>query len=104
MLRLTLKRQWFNMIAAGIKKEEYRVPGKWINSRIYGKEYDVVEFKNGYGATVPTMIVEYKGRKLSTGNAAWGAQSGQVYHTLKLGKVLSLHNVIGMARRVKARI
>ena len=80
------------MIAAGIKKEEYRIPGKWINSRLFCKSYDVIEFKNGYGATVPTMIVELKGRRFGTGNVDWGAQPGVAYQVLELGEVLSLHN------------
>ncbi len=49
VLRLTLKRKWFDMVANGEKKEEYRQPSKWILSRLENKEYDRVEFKNGYG-------------------------------------------------------
>ena len=92
VLRLTLKRKWFDMIASGRKQEEYRTPGKWILSRLQGKEYDVVEFKNGYGPNVPTVTVKYRGWKMSSGLAEWGAAPSVQYVTIKLGRVLSLHN------------
>ena len=93
VLRLTLKRQWFDMIASGEKKEEYREPKSWIFSRLSGKEYDVVEFANGYGPNVPTMEVEYLGWELRFGGCGeWGAVSNQRYVVIHLGRVLSLHN------------
>ena len=91
ILRLTLKRKWFDMIAIGEKREEYRTPGKWINSRIHGKKYDVIEFKNGYGANVPTMIVEYKGATHGIGKPEWGG-TGEHVLVIHLGAVLSLQN------------
>lgn len=95
ILRLTLKRKWFDMIASGEKREEYRTPGKWILSRLDGKEYDVVEFKNGYGPKVPTMEVEFLGWEYSYGKREWGAQAepGKPYATIKLGRVLSRRNM-----------
>ena len=98
VLRLTLKRKWFDMIASGEKKEEYREPGKWILSRLEGKEYDRVEFKNGYGPNVPTMLVQYRGWSLSSGLKDWGAQPSVEYATIKLGRVLSRHNRGGVSR------
>ncbi len=91
VLRLTLKRKWFDMIASGVKREEYRTPGKWILSRLEGKDYDVIEFKNGFGPNVPTMLVEYRGWARSSGLREWGAQPSVEYATIKLGRVLSLH-------------
>lgn len=93
VLRLTLKRKWFDMIASGEKREEYREVGPWINSRIHGKKYDVVEFKNGYGTSVPTVIVEYKGAMHGTGKSEWGAIPGKHYLVLRLGKVISSKNM-----------
>jgi len=94
VLRLTLKRKWFDMIASGEKREEYREVGPWINSRIHGKKYDVVEFKNGYGTSVPTVIVEYKGAMHGTGKPEWGAIPGKHYLVLCLGKVISSKNML----------
>ncbi len=93
VLRLTLNRQWFDMIASGEKREEYREQGKWIDSRVNAnKNYDVVEFKNGYGPNVPTCIVEYLGYDWRAGTAAWGAEPGKRYKVICLGRVISLHN------------
>ena len=93
VLRLTLKRKWFDMIASGEKREEYREQGKWIDSRVNAnKEYDVVEFKNGYGPDVPCCVVEYLGYDWAAGNPAWGAVPGKLYKVIRLGRVISLHN------------
>ena len=95
VLRLTLKRKWFDMIASGQKREEYRVPGKWILSRLEGSEYDVIEFKNGYGPNVPTMEVEWGGWGYSFGRREWGGggDQGKPFVTIYLGRVLSLRNM-----------
>lgn len=93
ILKLTLKKKWFDMIASGRKREEYRTPGKWILSRLAGKDYDVVEFKNGYGANVPTVLVEYRGWKMSSGLKEWGAMPSVQYATIKLGRVLETKNL-----------
>ena len=89
VLRLTLKRKWFDMIASGEKKEEYRTPGKWILSRLEGKEYDRIEFKNGYG-DVPTIEVEYLGWAYSFGRREWGGggEQGQPFATIYIGRIL----------------
>jgi len=91
VLRLTLKRKWFDMIASGEKREEYRTPEKWILSRLEGKEYDRIEFKNGYGQNVPTMEVEYLGWSIDFGQLRWGAGFDELV-VIRLGRVLSLHN------------
>jgi len=90
ILRLTLKRKWFDMIASGEKREEYRTLGPWILSRLEGKEYDRVEFKNGYGPNVPTMEIEYRGWMVSEGLPKWGAAAGVSYCVIKLGPVISI--------------
>ena len=93
VLRLTLKKKWFDMIASGEKHEEYREQGKWIDSRVNAnKEYDVVEFKNGYGPHVPCCLVKYLGYDWTTGNPAWGAVPGKLYKVIRLGRVISRHN------------
>lgn len=91
MLRLTVKRKWFYMIASGEKKEEYRTPGNWILSRLEDKDYDIVEFKNGYGPNVPTIEVEYRGWGYSFGRPEWGG--GKMSVTIQLGHVLSRQNI-----------
>ncbi len=88
-LKLTLKKKWFDMIASGEKTEEYRIPGPWIRSRLDGRSYDFVEFKNGYGKHVPTVTLEFKGWSYGHGEEKWGAQPLALYAVIKLGKVIT---------------
>ena len=59
-LYLTLKKQAFDVMKTGEKKEEYRKESKWIMSRL-NKDYKYVKFTNGYRKESPSFIVEYKG-------------------------------------------
>lgn len=89
MLKLTVTRQWFDMIASGEKPEEYRDPeNRWIMSRLQGKDYEAVEFKNGYGPDVPRVVVRYHGWIIGKGNPKWGAQPGRSYVKILLGKII----------------
>lgn len=92
VLRLTLKRKWFDMIASGEKREEYREIKDWIISRLHGKTYDAVEFSNGYGAHVPKVTVEFLGWGTGTGRAKWGATPGKPTIIIRLGAILSRQN------------
>jgi hypothetical protein len=89
ILRLTLKKKWFQMISAGVKKEEYRKIKPWILSRLQGKSYDVVEFSNGYGKHVPKVTVEYLGWGTGTGRSDWGATPQEIFVIIRLGKIIS---------------
>jgi len=92
VLRLTLKKKWFDMIASGEKTEEYRTPSAWIFSRLIGKEYDVVEFSNGYGKHVPRVVVKYFGWHQGPGRSEWGGTWQNRYVVIRLGHVISRHN------------
>lgn len=66
ILRLTLKKEPFDVMVTGEKRYEFRNPSKWIFSRLYNKmgmpiHYDFVEFTNGYGKGKPMFLCEYKG-------------------------------------------
>jgi hypothetical protein len=88
VLCLTLKAPWFALVAAGEKREEYRKPGRWIESRVNsGRSYDLVEFINGYGPKRPFVYVEFLGFHYGEGNPAWGAVPGQRYLVIRLGRV-----------------
>ena len=89
ILKLTLKKKWFDMIASGEKKEEYREIKPWIISRLAGKQYDAVEFSNGYGSSVPKVTIKYLGWCESIGHERWGAIPGKRYAVIMLGEVLS---------------
>ena len=55
------------------------------------KQYDVIEFSNGYGPNVPKMIVEYKGLSFGVGLYVFGAPNYPVF-ILQLGKILKVKN------------
>jgi hypothetical protein len=105
ILHLTLKRKWFDMIASGEKKEEYReMKGYWftrlcnlveidqrhIDSKLF-KKYDVICFKNGYAKDAPMMMVEHKVTAMGWGLEKWGAEK-EIYYIIKLGKILKIEN------------
>ena len=63
ILYLTLNRKWFDKIATGEKKIEYRdIKPYWIK-RVEHKNYDEVYFRNGYQKNSPFMRVKYEGYK-----------------------------------------
>lgn len=72
ILHLTLKKKWFDLIASGKKKQEFREFKEYWVTRLFtpekidehhteyhSREYDEIHFKNGYGPNVPFMRVEY---------------------------------------------
>jgi hypothetical protein len=79
-LYLTLHRQWFDEIAAGTKKTEYREIKPHWQTRLEGKAYDEIHFRNGYGAERPFMRVECR-----------GIEKNGCYR-IHLGKILSIEN------------
>lgn len=87
ILHLTLKKQWFEMVAANIKKEEYREIKPYWNKRLSHKKYDAVLFKNGYG-NVPLVLIELKEILTGYGILEWGAPPGETVYILKLGIII----------------
>ena len=115
VLRLTLKKKWFDMIKAGIKKEEYReVKRYWIQRLCNEIEYETlndmiqarrilyenregvfknfthIEFKNGYSKDAPTMLVEFKGIRIGKAKPEWSDNwQGEVF-AISLGLVTKI--------------
>lgn len=106
-LKLVLKGKWFDLIASGEKKEEYRDITPFYTSRLVDKQateehnannhfksvvykdFDSVEFYLGYASNRPTMLVECLGISKSYGKDKWGAGPGVVYYNIKLGKIIN---------------
>lgn len=66
VLNLTVHRKWFDLIASGIKKFEYRQGKKYWHRRLldkhgYAIEFDEVHFRNGYRHDSPFCRVQWKG-------------------------------------------
>lgn len=79
------------MIEQGIKTEEYRTLSPWILTRLIGKSYDLVQFKNGYG-DVPTIHLDYCGYRIGLGNPEWGASSYRLAAIIELGSIVELND------------
>jgi len=82
-LHLTLEREWFDQIARGTKREEFRAYKPYWIRRLEGRSYDVVKFRNGYASDAPEMMVEYRG----LGRAS---SSPKADFVIRLGKVLKI--------------
>ena len=93
ILHLTLKKKWFDMIASGVKKEEYRETKPYWDKRLMGRSYDVIRFRNGYAKDAPTLIVEYKGLDIALGVIEWGAPGETPVYILELGEILGAYRL-----------
>ena len=113
-LNLTLKKEWFDMILSGEKKEEYREVKDYWMKRIAGLQgcgtgynftilrdngfnqikhvFDKVVFKNGYSKDAPSIEVECKGVVVDEGKGKWGAPNYKVF-VIKLGKIIKTENI-----------
>ena len=81
VLALTLHREWFDKIATGEKRIEYRTNKAYWRTRLVGRKYKEVHFRNGYSPTAPFMRVEYLGlRKYGSGPGS--------YFGIRLGRIL----------------
>ena len=90
-LTLHLKKKWFDMIKAGIKKEEYReCSSYWINrfqnlisaGRL---KCDTLEFANSYAKrTEKDKWLTFKNPKIRirTSRPEWGAEPGKQYFVI----------------------
>ncbi len=96
ILHLTLKKKWFDMIASGEKKEEYReIKKHWI-SRLCNngnlsdgfQYYDAVIFRNGYSGGAPLMSLQLEWICIGVGHPEWGAEPGKEYFVIKLGDII----------------
>lgn len=67
VLFLTVTKHWFDEIKSGKKKIEYREYKQYWISRLKGKSYDIVEFRNGYQRNADKLRAEYLGYNILRG-------------------------------------
>ena len=109
-LKLTIKREWFDLIKDGIKREEYReIKRYWIARLLTNveyltnlddilsvgprfKNYQKVEFRNGYDQISPTVTLEIQSISIGQGKPEWGAEPNQIYFIIKIGQELDRYN------------
>lgn len=82
-LSLVLRKQWFDLIARREKKIEYRERTPYWESRLEGKRFKTILFRNGYATKAPEMLVEYKGLR------RYGRR-GRGKYAIRLGRVLRI--------------
>lgn len=95
ILHLPLKKKWFDMIASGEKKEEYRaLKDHWFDRLttyhypIIPKRFDAICFKNGYRKDAPTITVKWLGCEIGTPRPEWSDNwQGEVF-IIKLGEII----------------
>ena len=99
MLTLPIKKKWFDMIAKGEKKEEYREIKPYYERRFTtagllrwtddhmptGKEGRVI-LRNGYGYCSPTMYVSVT-LTIGEGKPEWGAEPNKKYYVLYIESI-----------------
>lgn len=92
---LVLSFQWFDMIASGIKREEYReIKPRW-DKQIWEKQPTVAVFYRGYEKADVRKEMKVEISKISKGfpNSEWSDTKlfipGQEVYVLSLGRILS---------------
>ena len=78
ILHLTLHRRYFDQIAIGVKKNEYRDMTPYWTKRLLGKVYDEVHFRNGYSIDRPFMRVQWLGIQSDITNRRFVTGLGEV--------------------------
>lgn len=114
ILHLVLKKKWFDLIASGVKTEEYRdvkpywekrlldykaikrdykmlvmrrfLLGKGVNPLEYPRGFTHVVFRNGYAKDAPRMTFKLDSITIGKGREAWGAEPNKQYFIIKLGE------------------
>lgn len=62
---------------------EYRERTAYWKTRLEGRKYDVIEFRNGYATKAPVMVVEFKGMRRC-------GQGRNGYYAIRLGRILKI--------------
>ena len=85
MITLPTKKKWFDMIASGEKKEEYRDNTPHYKSLFYKylRTPVTIRFRNGYRLESPTIERTVIPR-IGTGRPEWGAVPGKEYIVLAI--------------------
>ena len=83
ILHLNLHRIFFSQIADKTKRMEYRRRTPYWKTRLENRQYDVIQFRNGYASDAPEMLVEFLGvRRIK--------KDGKNVYAIRLGKILKI--------------
>ena len=95
ILKLTIKKKWFDMILSGEKKVEYRNVNSKRYLQMFSKNnYTHIQFYNGgyFSDKLPNFTIECKSITKGVGIESWGAVKEEIYFCLELGKIIILNN------------
>jgi hypothetical protein len=84
VLDVPIKRKWFDQILEGEKLTEYRRFGTFWRSRLEGKQYDQIRFRNGYAADAPQIYAEYRGVRPNHKTSEYEIRIGRILKTKHL--------------------
>lgn len=93
MLTLPIKRKWFDMIASGEKKEEYRDRSPYYRARLdkyFAKEF-YIKLRAGYSSNCPYIVCRCF-LSVGKGKKEWGAPDKDVY-ILTITRIYRLEHV-----------
>ena len=82
-LHLNLHREFFAAVAEGRKKREFRRYTPYWRRRIENRQYDLIQFRNGYATKAPVMVVEYRGYRVR-------GQGRNREFSIRLGRILQI--------------
>ena len=85
ILHLILMRKYFELILNGVKTKEYRDKTSYWDKRLANREYDVIQFRNGYAKDAPIMVIPYAGYEIIERN-------GVIVYSLNLGNIIEKRN------------
>lgn len=97
MLVLPIKKQWFEMIVSGEKKEEYREIKPYYDKRLgyltegTGKVTTII-LRNGYNHSSPSVKCKCT-VEIGEGKKEWGADPDINYYIIKIIEILEVSNV-----------
>lgn len=80
ILKLTLSRLPFDVMEDGEKRIEIRKPSKWILSRLIGKDYDYIQFTNGYRKDSRRFYARFNGWHYADSNEIFRYSNGLVVY------------------------
>ncbi len=83
VLQMNSSKECFEEISSGRRRTEFRPVKPFWTSRLEGKVYSEIHFRNGYGKTAPFARVEFKGVEVIE-------KDGEPVYAVALGKVLEV--------------
>jgi len=83
ILHLNLHREFFAAIVAKTKRTEYRRRTPYWKTRLENREYEAIQFRNGYATNAAEMQVEFLGMSRIK-------KDGKNVYAIRLGRIMKI--------------